>query len=66
MNKYGVVLLVALFVTLCIGYGISYSADRPEAKQKVMQRLFKEVPLKDGVKEITYEQFQKIRNLGAA
>jgi len=65
MNKYGIVLLVALFGALCIGYGISYSADGPEVKQKAIEQLFKEVPLKDGVKEITYEQFQKIRNLGA-
>lgn len=65
MNKYGLVLLVALFGILCIGCGISYSADGLEIKQKVVEQLFKEVPLKDGVKEITYEQFQKIRNSGA-
>lgn len=64
MNKYGVALLVALFGALCIGCGISYSADGPEVKQKAIEQLFKDVSLKDGVKEITYEQFQKIRNLG--
>jgi len=65
MNKYSLVLLFALVGALCIGYGVSYSADGPEIKQKVIEQLFKEVPLKDGVKEITYEQFQKIRNSGA-
>ncbi|MDD5477926.1 MAG: rhodanese-like domain-containing protein [Candidatus Omnitrophica bacterium] len=65
MNKFGIVFLTALFGVLCIGYGTSYSADGPEAKQKLIEQLFKEVPPKDGVKEITCEQFQKIRNSGA-
>jgi len=62
MNKYAIIILLALFGVLSVGYGVSYSADSPEVKQKAIEQLFKDVPLKDGAKEITYEQLQKIRN----
>ncbi len=62
MNKYGVIILVTLLGVACFGYGVSYSADGPKAKQKVIEQLSKEVVLKDGVQEITYEQFNKINN----
>jgi len=62
MNKYGTILLIALFGALYIGDGVSYSADGLQVKQKAIEQLFKAVPLKDGAKEISYEQFQKIRN----
>ena len=64
MHKYGIILLVVLFGALGIDYRVSYSADKLEVKQKMIEQLFKEVPLKDGVKEITYEQFKKISNSG--
>lgn len=61
MNKYGIIFLSVLLGIVCFGYGISYSAEESGVKQKMWEQLYKDTPLKDGVKEITYDQFQMLR-----
>ena len=61
MNKYGIIFLSVLLGIVYFGYGISYSADESGVKQKMWGQLYKDTPLKDGVKEITYNQFQMLR-----
>lgn len=61
MNKYGVIFLSVLLGIVCFGRGISYGTDESGVTQKMWEQLFKDTPLKDGVKEITYDQFQMLR-----
>ncbi|MBI4335588.1 MAG: rhodanese-like domain-containing protein [Candidatus Omnitrophica bacterium] len=55
---------VSLILMSAAFYNTGYSAETPEAAKGTFEQVFNETPLKDGIKEISYEQFQKIRASG--
>lgn len=59
MKKYFVVFLLVVFAAVLFVCGQSYAAQGNKA---AYEKIYKATTAKDGVKEITYEQFMQIRN----
>ena len=59
MRSYVVVFALVVFAAVLFVCRQSYAARNSKS---VYEKIYKAAPVKDGVKEITYEQFMQIRN----
>jgi rhodanese-related sulfurtransferase len=64
MNRCVMGVLVLALCVLFIGHGYLYAEETQGGKQDMFTQLFTTVSPKDGVKEISYEQFKMIRDSG--
>ena len=65
MNKLSIILPAIFLAGMVFAAGSVYSQDNsPKPKQGVFSQVAQESRSVDGVKQITYEQFMRIRNSG--